>query len=639
MSTGAVQSGCARVVLAVNHWRTAIATHQTNHPDTRHICAEMEHIDPLNDGSLPDIDLLMAGVECTHHSNAKGGAPVSDQRRSSGRHVLDWARAKRPKWIVVENVREFRDWGPTRLKLDANGNRIWDRRHRQWAREADPARKGEYFRAWIAALKRIGYRVEHRLLNSADYGEAQKRVRLFVIARLGKGPIAWPDPTHAQIANGKPRWREAAEIIDWRKPAPSIFGRKRPLAAKTLRRIEIGLWRFCAPKTVSEAVARSGCDSFLVKLRGTGLVNDCHEPLPTLTAGGTHLGVARPFVVKYHAGDERKWAKAQSSVSSPLPTIDTQPRFGLVQPFLFGVDHRSSDGAPRLACQPMTTITGKQRHCLVEPFLLQAQGPGWGDPSYAGVHSVREPMRTVLTRNNHAVVCPFLVPHFGERNGQVPRTHGLGDPLPTVTGQGAGSLVQPFLLPRQGFYDAHQLRPSRSIYEPLNTITAHDSAAHLVMPYLVEINHGEGNRSPGGRVHSVNGPLGTVTTHRAHGLILPEPFLVKYYGTAVGQTIDAPLSTVTTKPRHGLALFGEAEPARTIVVLNQDEARLWRTMDLLGIADIGFRMLDVDELAAAMGLPAEYYLHGNKEEQIKQIGNMVCVGVMRAICRAIGQAV
>lgn len=77
---------------------------------------------------------------------------------------------------------------------------------------------------------------------------------------------------------------------------------------------------------------------------------------------------------------------------------------------------------------------------------------------------------------------------------------------------------------------------------------------------------------------------------------------------------------------------------KEIIVLNRDEAHLWRTMDLLGIADIGFRMLDVDELGSAMGLPASYYLHGSKAEQIKQIGNMVCVGVMRAICRAIGEA-
>lgn len=146
MTTGAQQSGYVDVVLAVNHWRTAILTHSENHADTRHICAEMEHVDPIGDATLPAADMIMAGVECTHHSNAKGGSPVSDQKRSSARNVLDWVRAKLPQYLIVENVREFRDWGPTRLKRDVSGKRIWDKKHDQWAREADPAHKGEHFK-------------------------------------------------------------------------------------------------------------------------------------------------------------------------------------------------------------------------------------------------------------------------------------------------------------------------------------------------------------------------------------------------------------------------------------------------------------------------------------------------------------
>jgi len=641
MTTGAQQSGYVRVGLAVNHWRTAIFTHETNHPETRHICAEMEHVDPHGDKTLPDVDLVMAGVECTHHSNAKGGAPVCDQRRSSARHVLEWVKAKRPKYMVVENVREFRDWGPTRLKRNADGKRIWDKRHQQWAREPDPDRKGTFFREWVAELEGAGYHVEHRLLNSADYGEATKRIRLFVIARRDGGPIPWPEPTHAAVANGKPQWRAAAEIIDWDKTAPSIFGRKRPLAEKTLRRIEIGLLKFCAPQTIDEGLARChrSAESFLVKLRGTGSVGQVDTPLPTVTAHARHLCVAEPFLVKYHSGaDHRKWQGSSASIASPVPTLDTQPRFA-----------------------------------LAEPFVMQSQGPGWNDPRYAGVFSVREPLRTILARNNYGVVAPFvfgvdhrssngaireasaplttvtskqrhclvepfLVPNFGERPGQPPRSHGVHAPLPTVTGHGAGCLVTPFLLPRQGYFDARRLKPCRSIDRPLNTITSH-VPAHLVVPYLIEVNHGDGGgRSPGGRVHSLAGPLGTITGRRAHGLIVPEPMLVEYYGTATARPVSEPISTLTTKPRHGLTLFGDTDGVeKNIITVNEHEAKLLNTMLLLGIQDIGFRMLEVDELAAAMGLPDDYYLHGNKADQIKQIGNMVCVRVMRAICEAIGR--
>lgn len=110
-TTGAKLSGSVDVILAINHWRTAILTHEANHPETRHICARIDHVDPRNDKSLPDFDLLMASPECTHHSIARGGAPVDDQRRATGWHVVIWAEARRPKWIIVENVREFMDWG------------------------------------------------------------------------------------------------------------------------------------------------------------------------------------------------------------------------------------------------------------------------------------------------------------------------------------------------------------------------------------------------------------------------------------------------------------------------------------------------------------------------------------------------
>src|SRR5262249_4184812 len=149
----------------------------------------------------------------------------------------------------------------------------------------------------------------------------------------------------------------------------------------------------------------------------------------------------------------------------------------------------------------------------------------------------------------------------------------IHEPLPTVTGHGAGQLAIPFLLPRQGFFDSRKLKRCRSIYEPLNTITGSHIPAHLVLPYLqagndgavtpylIEVNHGEGGRSAGGRVHSIGNPLNTITGKRAHGLIAPQPFIVNYYGTGIAHGTDEPLSTVTTKHRHGLTLFGDGQPA------------------------------------------------------------------------------
>ncbi len=477
-TTGAEQSGFVKVKLAVNHWRTAVYSHQANHPDVRHICAEVDSVNPIEFAGQ-GLRVLLASPECVGHSDARGSRPINDQRRASAWCVQRWAEALRPDWIIVENVREFQSWGP----LGCDNRPL-------------KSRKGEIFGAWVQALRAINYHVEWKLLNAADFGGATSRVRLFIVARRGRStqPIPWPVPTHT-----RENWTPAHTIIDWSRPCPSIFGRKTPLKPKTLARIEVGLHKFCSPEIVSP---------FLVKMYGTGTVGDINDPTPTITASGQHLGLAQPFIVQYHGGksDKRNGTERQYSLLDPLPTIDTQPRY--------------------------------------------------------------------------ALAAPFLVPHFGERDGQSPRSHGVTAPLPTVTGQGAGSLV---------------------------------------VPYLIDVNHGDSNGSDGGRVHPMTEPLGTVTTKRNKAMVLP--FVTEYYGTGGVRSVGEPLSTCTTKPRHGLTLVEVLE-----------------TMGRYGISDLGFRMLHVDELAAAQGFPAGYSLHGTQEERIKQVGNSVHTAVAEALCRAIGGA-
>lgn len=669
MSTGAEQSGHVRIDLAVNHWRPAIMTHSANHPHTRHICAEMEHVDPENDPTLPAADLIMAGVECTHHSNAKGDAPVSDQKRSSANDVLRWLKAKLPKYFIIENVREFRDWCRTRLKRNKNGKKVWDKKHEQFAREADPRYKGEYFIAWLEAATALGYYIEYRLLNSADYGEATKRIRLFIIGRLGGGPIAWPEPTHAEVANGKPQWRGAWEIIDWKKPAPSVFGRQRPLAEKTIARIKIGLCKFNAPKTVSDGMEAMGVAPFIVKAYGTNNVAAIDSPLPTVTATGNHLWLAEPFIVKYHSGQQAKhWQNGGASIFDPLPTIDTNPRFAVARPFVFNHDHRSGNGSPHFVADPLTTVTSKQRHCFVQPFICRIAGPG-SQRLETTLDSIHDPLRTILTREDRAlavpfvyqligrgagrsydvgrplptivsarenfgVVQPFLVPKFNERKGQLPRTHSIYDPLPTVTSFGGGQLAIPFLVDPNWQDNRGGRNRVHSIHNPLGTITTCNQK-HVAIPFLLP-RQGYFDSRKLKRCRSIQEPLNTITGSHvpAH---LVQPFIVNYYGTGVADSTDEPLSTVTTKHRHGLTLFGDGDRADKLIILNEHEARLFYAMRLFGFDDILFRMLDVDELAKAMGLPDNYFLYGNKAEQIKQVGNAVSVRTMKAICLAIGE--
>ena len=313
---------------------------------------------------------------CTHHSRARGGAPKNDQSRATAWHVLNWCSRLRVKDVLVENVKEFADWGP----MDEHGKSI-------------KSRKGEVFRAWIGALHALGYNVEWRVLCSADYGDPTSRERLFVRARLGNKPIVWPRKTHVDpklLVTGllppdaKP-WRTAREIIDWSIPGKSIFGRKKPLAPNTLRRIAAGLEKFGGPNA----------EPFLVMLYGTGKTRSIDRPMPAVTANGQHVGLAEPVILTPGGANLRNGAP----IDSPLPTVMTKDRFALAEPFLVGTSFTGANGKQYWPLErPLPTVMASGRAFgLVDPFLVPYYGTGAPD-------SVDEPLATVTTKGRFGLV-------------------------------------------------------------------------------------------------------------------------------------------------------------------------------------------------------------------------------------------
>ena len=340
-STGLIQA-CERLgyrldLLAVNHWETAVATHSANHPNVNHLCESLDKVNPRRAVPSGRLDLLVASPECTHHSIARGGKPCNEQSRASAWHVLRWAEALRPTSILVENVREFRDWRP--LRRDGHP----DKRYR----------KGYTYAAWLGALRGLGYTVEERLLRSADYGDPTTRQRLFVVARRGRLFVPWPEQTHAPQANGLAAWNTARGIINWNEPGASIFGRKRPLAEKTIARIAAGLRKF----------GGASAKPFLVILKKASTVRSIDEPIPTLTTVG-HVGLCEPFC----------------------------------EPFLMNVNHGKADsGRARELDRPLPTLTAKNGHALIEPFILKYYGTG-------RTTSIDSPLDTVTTKGRFGLV-------------------------------------------------------------------------------------------------------------------------------------------------------------------------------------------------------------------------------------------
>lgn len=219
--------GVKTEAVAVNHWPTAVATHTENHRQVRHFCADIQKVDPRE--VVPDghLDLLWASPECTHHSRARGGKPVSEQKRSGADWVLEWLEQLDVRCLILENVEEWLSWGDVKDGKPVSKTR------------------GKLFVRWWNHLKKLGYRAEYRVLNAADFGDATTRKRLFVQARKDGLPIVWPTPTHSKTGSTDlfgtlQKWRPAREIIDWSDLGKSLFDRTKPLSLKTRQRIGRG---------------------------------------------------------------------------------------------------------------------------------------------------------------------------------------------------------------------------------------------------------------------------------------------------------------------------------------------------------------------------------------------------------------
>ena len=200
-TTGATQAG-VQVLVAANHWATAVRSHRMNHPETLHLCQDLALLDPR---TLPAHELLIASPACQGHTQARGtDKPHHDASRATAWCVVNIAEVTRPATLVVENVPGFKRW--------------------------------PLYNLWRQALEQLGYSVSEAVLDAADFGVPQERKRLFVVGtRNRKAPQlqAPQNPQHVPVR----------DIIDWSEGDWTEID-KPGRAAATLRRIEAGRERF-----------------------------------------------------------------------------------------------------------------------------------------------------------------------------------------------------------------------------------------------------------------------------------------------------------------------------------------------------------------------------------------------------------
>lgn len=459
-STGIELATGYSVDIAINHDPEAIRMHKVNHLNTEHYCENVWAVDPVKACNGHPVGLAWFSPDCKHFSKAKGGKPKDKNIRGLAWVALRWAGLVRPRVIMLENVEEFKTWGPL------------NRRH-----HPIKSKQGRTFEKFVQQLTDLGYEVQFKELVAADYGAPTMRKRFFMIARCDGKPIIWPEPTHApadseEVKKGllKP-YVGAYTQLDFSLPCPSIFDTSeeikekygiravRPLAQKTMDRIARGLKKFV-------------------------------------------LDNPEPFIIQCNHGGERR----PNDIREPMPTITGKHGYGIVEPYMVQIGQtgftkdRSKD-----VREPLTTIVSKNEHCLISPTLIQYHS----ETSKDGVRgqTIEDPIMTVDSSNRYGLVASFLQKYYD--GGYKGAGDTLENPLPTVTAWDHNSVVTANLIQMNNHCDGRDLR------DPIPTITAGDGHFGEVRAFLIKY-YGQGTGQ------DIEEPLDTVTSRDRFGLVTIE---------------------------------------------------------------------------------------------------------------------
>ena len=497
-STGIELATGYSVDIAINHDPEAIKMHRANHPNTKHYCENVWAVDPVKACNGHPVGLAWFSPDCKHFSKAKGGKPKDKFIRGLAWVACRWAGLVRPRVIMLENVEEFKTWGP----LNRGHHPI-------------KSKQGKTFEQFVQQLTDLGYEVQFKELIAADYGAPTMRKRFFLIARCDGKHIVWPEPTHAPADSEavkagllKP-YVGAYTQLDFSLPCPSIFDTSEEIKEK----YGIRAVRPLAPKTM-ERIAR-GLKKFVLE-----------NP--------------EPFIIQCNHGGESR----PNDIREPMPTITGKHGYGIVEPYMVQIGQtgftadRSKD-----VREPLTTIVSKNEHCLIEPKLAPIIDKAYGGNYTGGGSRIDEPIDTITTVDHNRLVEATLAPCIMCNN-----EHNVGanveSPLPTITTGNRNFVVAPTLIQYHSETAQKEVR-GQTIEDPIMTVDGSNRYG-LVTSFLSKFYKS-------GTGQDIREPLGTVTADAGGGHFGEvRAFLIKYYGQGTGQDLQEPLDTVPTHDRFGL---------------------------------------------------------------------------------------
>ncbi|KUH38410.1 MULTISPECIES: DNA cytosine methyltransferase [Streptomyces] len=454
---------------AANHWKLAIESHAANFPTTSHYQGDIRKA-PVWD--WPVTDIFWASPECTNWSVAKGRkrdfvsamqgslldllAAVDEDDEPSAEEESRALMEEVP--LYLRGVQERGGLVKAGIVENVTDVRAWD----QWDR-------------WLGEIHKLGYRTRVIALNSMHanprslHAAPQSRDRLYVgywHESLGRTPDwdkwlrprAWcsgcdafvqavqvfKDPrrdmgryrqqyvyrcpsTTCRNQVVEPEALPAAAAIDWSIPGQRIGDRAKPLAAKTLARIQAGLEKFARPITLEAAghtfERRPGVRTWPVD-----------APLTAQTTTMTKALAVPPLLVPVEGRDGKSAAPAHA----PLRAMTTRNETGLAWlPFI--AELRGGGSVARPVSESLATVTASgNHHGLVMPAMVMRNNGSRGD---GGEHctSPTEPFRTMTTAGHQSLLTweHMLVPYYG--NG-APRS--VADPIGALTTRDRYALVR-----------------------------------------------------------------------------------------------------------------------------------------------------------------------------------------------------
>lgn len=605
---------CVVVVIGINHDAKAIASHAKNNPYTKHFTEDFRTLDILK--LIPIIEeakktypyakvMFWMSAECTHHSIAKGGMSRDADSRSLPEYAYKYIQILQPDIVGVENVKEFLDWGPLKIKVITNkkGNELYcplDKKERPETEEEKTARKSkkirkfkrynycpvwipikerkkEFYNAWRDTIKGFGYHYSYKLLNAADFGAYTSRIRYFGLFAKNSAHIVFPKPTHSKTGkNGLQKWKAVKDVLDFSDEGESIFSKT--YCENSLKRVHAGLVKFVA----------GGKKNFMVKYNsmqqnGSYKAPGTDEPCPVVS---TQNRLAVGFVSKAFSGHPDS---KNISVDGPAGSVTCVDHHQFITAY-YGNGHNKSVDVPA------STVTCKDRLSLVSPYFLCS----YNDKD--GAKSLNKPCPTVLTKDHYSLVQPRFFMNNYSGGGVI---SDLNNPCPSV-------LVNP----KQNLVSCN---------------------------WIMDTNFGNIGSS-------LNAPAPVITANRKHHYLMDAQY------DRIGKDVDSPCFTLIARmdktPPYLVQISEDMDNipsfirkvGNTIIYEIYDTdtpmiKQIKEFMAMYGIIDIKMRMLKIEELLLIMGFPADYELIGTQADRKKFIGNAVeCTQskvLAEAVCTAI----